>query len=128
MAIELGKPMNFEALGDGTCTCGAKVKFGYTDGHPTAMHPMPQCETFLRFESPIDYIKHVNSLLDAEEPMLVKYEPCEACAEILRRILARSGEEAMCAAVGPTIECCPRCRNQIPKRPGKLVTRLKRVH
>ena len=121
---------NFQQEGEGRCTCGATIKIGYTDGRPTVMHPNPACETFMRYESPIDYMKHLNETLEAQQnsnPVLLKVEPCDKCAVILRRVLKRSGEAAMCAAVGPTMECCPECRQQLPQRPGRLVTRKKPV-
>ena len=121
---------NFQQEGEGRCTCGATIKIGYTDGRPTVIHPNPACETFMRYESPIDYMKHLNDTLEAQanNPMLLKVEPCDKCLAKLRRINARSGEAAMCAAVGPTMERCSSCREQLPQRPGRLVTRMKPVN
>lgn len=63
--VIVGEPMAFDCFGEGICTCGAVIKLGDTNGHPTVMHPMPMCETFMRYESPIDYIKHLNEVAAA---------------------------------------------------------------
>lgn len=62
--IDTSKGFNFESLVEGVCICGLRIKVGYTDGQPTVMHPLPMCDTFKRYESPIDYLKHLNDQID----------------------------------------------------------------
>lgn len=51
------------------CPCGVKVTIGYCDGHPAVVHPLPMCEHFNRYESPVDYVHFLNteSLRQAKE-------------------------------------------------------------
>lgn len=53
MADEPTRPFKFESKAEGTCLCGLKFSVGYVDDHPTVLHPLPMCETFNRFESPV---------------------------------------------------------------------------
>ncbi len=55
--------------------------------------------------------------------MIVDVRICLECAAKLRAILAQQGEETMAAAVGPTLQACPVCKDRLP--PGKCITRLK---
>lgn len=52
----------FEPHTEGTCICGVTIAAGYCNGHPTVLHPLPMCETFKRFESPIDFLAYVNNV------------------------------------------------------------------
>ena len=58
--------------------------------------------------------------------MRVKLEICQACAAILRRILADRGRDAMGKAVGPTLQACPTCCAHLPPGFGRFVTRMKK--
>jgi hypothetical protein len=58
--------------------------------------------------------------------MRVKLEICQACAAILRKILADRGRAVMCEAVGPTLQACPTCRTHLPPGFGRFVTREKK--
>ena len=49
-----------KCIGEGTCLCGVHIRVGYVEGHAVALHPLPLCETFIRIESPLDYVKYLN--------------------------------------------------------------------
>jgi hypothetical protein len=56
--------VDFRCTSEGFCTCGAKIRAGYANDHPTVLHPMPMCKTFEAFESPIDYLRYVNNTFE----------------------------------------------------------------
>ncbi len=57
-------PVDFRCISEGFCPCGAKIRAGYANGHPTVVHPMPMCQTFKAFESPTDYLRFVNNAFE----------------------------------------------------------------
>jgi hypothetical protein len=49
----------FKPIGETTCTCGCQILIGFIDDHALIMHKLPVCETYKRFESPVDYLHHI---------------------------------------------------------------------
>jgi hypothetical protein len=60
--MTVGKGITFNREAEGKCVCGVHIHAGEVNGHPTVLHPFPTCETFNRFESPIDYLEYVNKM------------------------------------------------------------------
>lgn len=61
-------------------------------------------------------------------PKPIQLDPCEACADILRRVKHDNGPEEMARVVVPTMRACPSCFRQfpasMPKGAPKVTLRL----